>query len=247
MGIANYISRNPSEPAKPPNEYDKNFIIATIDIIREKIYIIRKRGRPRKQQIQQPTNTYVERSNNSNKSKNYTRESPDDSKNTTTNEKNKRQRGRPRKATKEIQLDYKKSQDISQKQVTKTIKPYTESNYNLRSAQNANKTEINITKHDVRANRLFAHNTITQAHLPLNTPSTQQPNSSKYKISKQQMDNSNKDQPNRTTGSPSPRKAFSMSNYLSPTHKQPASEKDERDDQLPKPLEDIFNTQLIVL
>ena len=170
---------------------------------------------------------------------------PDDSKNITTNKKYKRQRGRPRKTTKEIQLDYKKSQDIIQKRVTKTIKPSRESNNNLRSAQNANKTEINTTKQDVRENGLFAHNTITQAHLPFNTLSTQQPNSSNYEISKQQMDNSNMDQPSRTTGSPSPRKAFSMSNYLSPTHKHPASEKDERDDQLPKPLEDIFNTQLI--
>ena len=56
------------------------------------------------------------------------------------------------------------------------------------------------------------------------------------------MDNSNNEQTNPTAGSPSPRKDFSMSNYLSPTPKQLPS---ERDDQLPKPLEDIFNIQLI--
>ena len=56
MGLADYMSRNPSEPAKPPNEYDENFIIATIDIIRETLNILRKRGRPRKQQTPQAIN-----------------------------------------------------------------------------------------------------------------------------------------------------------------------------------------------
>ena len=46
MGLADNLSRNPSEPAKPPNEYDENFIIATIDIIRETLKILRKRGDP---------------------------------------------------------------------------------------------------------------------------------------------------------------------------------------------------------
>ena len=44
MGLADYMSRNSSEPAKQPNEYDKNFIIATIDIIRETLNIIEKKG-----------------------------------------------------------------------------------------------------------------------------------------------------------------------------------------------------------
>ena len=56
------------------------------------------------------------------------------------------------------------------------------------------------------------------------------------------MDNSNNEQTNPTAVSPSPRKDFSMSNYFSPTPKQLPS---ERDDQLPKPLEDIFDIQLI--
>ena len=41
------------------------------------------------------------------------------------------------------------------------------------------------------------------------------------------MDNTNNDQTNPTTGSPSPRKAFSMSSYIRPTPKQPASERDD--------------------
>ena len=44
MGLADYMSRNPSERATPTNEYDENFIIATIDIIRETLNILRKRG-----------------------------------------------------------------------------------------------------------------------------------------------------------------------------------------------------------
>ena len=67
---------------------------------------------------------------------------------------------------------------------------------------------------------------MTQAHLAFNTRSTQQPNPNNYKTFEQQMDNSNNEKINPTTGLPSPRKAFSMSNYLSPTPKQPASDKD---------------------
>ena len=159
MGLADLKSRNPSEPAKPPNEYDENFIIAAIDIIRETLNIIRKRGRPRKQQNQQSINKKVETSSNSTTNKNSTRESHDDSKRTTISDKYKQQRGTPRKATKELQHDYKKSQDISQKHGTKTIKRNTDSNYNLRSAQNANKTEFNTTIYDVRTNRQIALNT----------------------------------------------------------------------------------------
>ena len=48
MGLADYMSRNPSEPAKPPSTYDENFIIAQIDIIKETFHVIRKRGRPKK-------------------------------------------------------------------------------------------------------------------------------------------------------------------------------------------------------
>ena len=254
------MSRNPSEPAKPPNEYDENFIIATIDIIRETLNILRKRGRPRKQQIQPAMNNQKETSNDStlNKNnrtktpndsilnKNNNTESPNDSTHTNTNNKHTRQRGRPRKAIKELQNSHKKSQDTSQKHVTKTIKPYTASNYNLRSAQNLNNTDFNTANHDVRTNQQFAHNTITQAHLPFISPNTQQPLLNTLKNSVQQMDNPANEQTNQTTGSLSPKKTFSMTSFLSPPRKQStigtASEKEE---QLPKPPDDIFNTKLI--
>ena len=48
MGLADYMSRNPSELAKPPSTYDENFIIAQIDVIKETLKILRKRGRPKK-------------------------------------------------------------------------------------------------------------------------------------------------------------------------------------------------------
>ena len=39
MALADYMSRNPSEPAKPPRTYDENFIIAQRDVIKETLYI----------------------------------------------------------------------------------------------------------------------------------------------------------------------------------------------------------------
>ena len=160
------MSRNPSEPAKPPNEYGENFIIATIEIVRETLNILRKRGRPRKQQTPQAINNKMKTSNDSTLSKNNKVETSNDSilnKNDNTeslndsthfniNSKHTRQRGRPRKAIKEFKNSHKKSQDTSQKHVTKTIKPYTAINYSLRSAQNSNNTDFNTANYDVWTN-----------------------------------------------------------------------------------------------
>ena len=260
MRLAEYMSRNPSEPAKPPNEYDENFIIATIDIISETLNILRERGRPRKQQTPQAINNKMKTSNDSTLSKNNKVETSNDSilnKNNNTeslndstliniNNKHTRQRGRPRKAEKELQNSHKKSQDTSQKHVTKTIKPYTAINYNLRSAQNSNNTDFNTANYDVRTNQQFAHNTKSQAHLPFFLPSTQQPHFITPKNSAQQMDNPTNEKTNTTTGSPSPKKALSMTNYLSPHPKQPTiGTTPENEEQLPKPPDDIFNTKLI--
>ena len=44
MGLAVYMPRNSSEPAKPPSSYDENFIIAQIYVIKETLQIIRKRA-----------------------------------------------------------------------------------------------------------------------------------------------------------------------------------------------------------
>ena len=79
MGLANYMSRNPSELAKPPNDYNGNLIIAQIDIMRETLHIIRKRGRLRKQQNQPLIDKKVETFNDSTTRKNNTLELHDES------------------------------------------------------------------------------------------------------------------------------------------------------------------------
>ena len=119
-------------------------------------------------------------------------------------------------------------------------------NYNLRSAQNSNNTDFNTANYDVRTNQQFAHNTISQAHLPFILPSTQQPQLITPKNSAQQMDNPINEKTNTTTGSASPKKTFSMTNYLSTPPKQPTiGTTPENEEQLPKPPDNIFNTKLI--
>ena len=78
--------------------------------------------------------------------------------------------------------------------------------------------------------------------MPFITSIKQQPNANYHTNFAQLMDNSITEQGTTTNGSPSPINAFSLSNNLRPTPKQSAP---EREDQLPKPLEDIFNTQFI--
>ena len=120
-------------------------------------------------------NNQTETSNDSTLNKNNRTKTPNDSTHTNINNKHTRQRGMPRKAIKELQNSRKKSQDTSQKHVTKAIRPYTVSNYNLRRAQNLNNTDFNTAIHGVRTNQQFAHNTIAQEHLPFISPNTQQP------------------------------------------------------------------------
>ena len=60
------------------------------------------------------------------------------------------------------------------------------------------------------------------------------------------MNNPTNEKTNTTTGSPSPKKAFSMTNHLSPPPKQPTiGTTPENEEQLPKPPDDIFNNKLI--
>ena len=51
MGLANFMSQNPNDLPKAPTKYDDEFIIAQINIIKNTLNIIRKRGRPRKNTI----------------------------------------------------------------------------------------------------------------------------------------------------------------------------------------------------
>ena len=117
-----------------------------------------------------------------------------------------------------------------------------ESNYNFCSSQNSNKKQLNATNKEVRENWQVMHHTIAKTHLPIQTPILQKHSLNDYTNFAKQMENSGYKQINPFTDFPSPKRPFSMSNYLNSTPKQLSIEKD---DQLPKPLEDIFNTKLI--
>ena len=52
MRMADYMSRNPDQIATPPSTYDADFIIAQINVIKNTLNIIRKRGRPKKEAIE---------------------------------------------------------------------------------------------------------------------------------------------------------------------------------------------------
>ena len=104
MGLADYMSRNPSEPAKPPSTYDKNFIIAQIDVIKETLQIIRKSGRPKKLNNNKTQHKTKTTHNDSNDIKTNTMELSNDSNNFFICQ-IKRQRGIPRKANVESSND----------------------------------------------------------------------------------------------------------------------------------------------
>ena len=104
MGLADYMSRNPSELAKPPSTYDENFIIAQIDVINETLKILRKRGRPKKHNNNTTQHNTKTTHNGYNAIETNTMESSHDS-NTPLNYQPKQQRGRPRKTKVESSND----------------------------------------------------------------------------------------------------------------------------------------------
>ena len=55
--MADYMSRNPDQIATPPSTYDADFIIAQINVIKNTLNIIRKRGRPKKEAIEKAEHT----------------------------------------------------------------------------------------------------------------------------------------------------------------------------------------------
>ena len=57
MGMADYMSRNPDQVATPPSTYDADFIIAQINVIKDTLNIIRKRGRPKKENTEKDEHT----------------------------------------------------------------------------------------------------------------------------------------------------------------------------------------------
>ena len=89
---------------KTPSTYDENFIVAEIDVIKETLQIIRKRGRPKKLNNNKTQRNTKTTHNDSYDIKTNTMESSNDS-NKSLNCQTKRQRGRPRKANVELSND----------------------------------------------------------------------------------------------------------------------------------------------
>ena len=57
MGMADYMSRNPDQITSPPSSYDADFIIAQINVIKDTLNIIHKRGRPKKENTEKVEHT----------------------------------------------------------------------------------------------------------------------------------------------------------------------------------------------
>ena len=241
MGLADYMSRNPSELAKRPSTYDENFIIAQLEIIKETFHILRKRGRPKKQSNTNTQHNNKTTHNESNVTKTNALQWPHDS-NQSMNYQTKRQRGRPRKLKMESSNESTQIKNNSDKHRTNTNNLQTNLNYNLRSSHKTFQPQTNKTNNDVINNTQITQKTITEAHLPINTAILKQPN---FKQENEMEHATNK--PNSATvKSPAQKTPFSMRNYLSPTTKQDANHPTSpSDDQLPKQLESIFNQQLI--
>ena len=219
MRLADYMSRNPSEPAKLPSEYDENFIIAQIDIIKETLQIIRKRGRPKKQNNNKTAYKTKTTHNESNDTQRNIFESSNDSNNFPNNQ-IKRQRGRPRKAGVES------SNDSTQTKITITNNPQNNKIYNLRSGHETIQAQLNITNNDVTYARHQAQDTQqtnAQAQMAINTAITQQRNPNKQHNFTTQIDNTNSNSYSANAKSPEQKTPFSMSNYLSPTPKSSPS------------------------
>ena len=241
MGLADYMSRNPSKPAKPPSTYDENFRIAQIDIIKETFHIIRKRGRPKKQSITNTQPNTKTTHNDSNVTKTHTLQSPHDS-NQSVNYQTKRQRGRPRKKKAESSNESTQFRDNTEKCRTNSNKLQTNLNYNLRSSHKTFQPQTNISNNDVINNTQDTQLTISEAHLPINTAVLKQPN---FKQTNEMEHTTNKSN-SATIKSPTQKTPFSMRNYLSPTpNKDEHHPTSSSDDQLPQELDIIFNKQLI--
>ena len=212
MGLADYMSRNPSELAKPPSTYDKNFIIAQIDVIKETLKILLKCGRPKKHNNNTTQHNTKTTDNGYNAIETNTMESSHDS-NIPLNCQPKRQRGRPRKTNVESSNDSTQTRSNSDKRSTFTNKIQKTNKYNLRSSHKTFQPQPNETNHDVTNNQQDTHQTNTQAHLPINTAiSKQRFNLNKHLNSANEMENTKNNPKITTTKSAVQKTLFSMRN-----------------------------------
>ena len=216
MELTDYISRNPNYKAKPICRNDEDFVIAQIDAIKQTIYAIRQRGRPRK-------TDKLESSNHS--------------KALTTKPKIKRQRGRPRKLPLQSQDDSKIKVPRAQSHKTKPTNFAKAAQLQPTQKQRITKYKNNVTIDDATLQKVTQQN-IAKAHLPSNLATDKSPPNSNSNF---EMD---KKQPTiQQTPPTSPAKnPISFPTYLSPDKEDRPT---KADTQLDKAIRDVFSSTLI--
>ena len=136
------------------------------------------------------------------------------------------------------------TKNIIDKYGTSTDQLLKNTNYNLRSSHKTFQPQLNKTNNDVTNNAQDTQQTITQAHLPINTALLKQPSLSKQLKLTNQMELTTNNPNSATAKSPVQKTSFSMRNYLSPTSKQYAHHPTTTEnDELSKQLESVFNQQ----
>ena len=216
MELTDYISRNPNNKAKPISRYDEDFVIAQIDAIKQTIYAIRQRGRPRKTDKLESSN---------------------DSEALTTKPKIKQQRGRPRNLPLQSQDDSKIKVPRAQRHKTKPQTLQKLHNYSLRRNKDLPNIENHMTIDDATLQKV-TQNTIAKAHLPNNSATDKSlPNyNSNFEMDRNQ-------QTIQQTPPTSPAKnPISFSTYLSPDKEDCPT---KTDTQLDKAIRDVFSSTLI--
>ena len=137
MGLTDYISRNPNNIAKPISRYDEDFVIAQTDAIKQTIYAIKQRGRPRK-----PDKL----------------ESSNDSKALITKPEIKLQRGRPRKLPLQSKDDSKIKVPRAQSHKTKPQTLQKLHYYSLRRNKELPNMENHVTIDDATLQKITQQN-----------------------------------------------------------------------------------------
>ena len=165
------------------------------------LQIIRKRGRPKKQnnnKTQHNTQTTHNESNDINK---IILESSNDSNNSLYCQ-NKRQRGRPKKVNVEWSTDSTQTKNNYDKRDTITNNSLKNRKYNLRTSHKTFQPQLNTTNNDVTNNTQDTQQTYRQANLPINTAILQQPNSNKQHNLTNQMEHTTNNPKSATAKSP---------------------------------------------
>ena len=259
MGLADYMSRNPNDLPRAPTKYDDEFIIAQINIIKNTLNIIRKRGRPRKntidtEQTEQKdvkrrgrprknttttqdiiphnNNNTIESSHDSNKTNHHV-ESPH---NFTNN--NSQTNSTQRNTNTNLQNSKMENSEIQQ--------PRNSHKYSLHSKHKNNTNQERTTNNDVITNKQTTQHTVNKAHLPISLHITQKPALISINSNLNILDNNNETSQSKST----PKSNFSMSYFLCPlrspvTDNLTTPSQDPRDRELTKAIHSTFNTQLI--